>query len=593
MKRDLEDLKILPGIYTLDTDRGSKGRWKDGNHVRFWKGLPEKLGGWTKVGVTTFTGICRALTDWISLRQERIIALGTHLKLYIWIAGAYSDVTPIRESGTLGLNPFTTVNGSALVSVADVAHGLEEGDYVHYSGAAAVAGITINGEYTVTTVVDADNYKITHSAPANANASGGGAAVAYQYEIHIGLEDTLASFGWGAGAWGAGTWGTPRSSTSLIEMCRIWSLDQWGEDLIASPRGGSVYVWDSSVGPGTRATLITQAPATVRSSFVFPENRTIVALGAHDGAADDAMLVRWSDTEDYTVWTAAEGNTAGDKRLDLGNELYCAVKTKRGTILFSDVYCWMMTFDGPPYTYGFDPVGFNGNICGPNAATELDGVVYWFASKDFKRYDGIIDTLPCDVLNYVLDDFNTTQRAKVYAGINREFGEVWWLYPSSGSSECDRYVLYNKEEGTWAYGELARTVFAGHLKTFALPYAAGTDGFLYDHENTVDANGAALEAFLQSADFEVGTGRMLHMLKKLVPDFERLVGSVDFTFVSKKWPQASTSRTKGPFTVLSSTEYIRPRAKGRQMSLRISSDAVGDDFRMGVPRVELVPVGRK
>jgi hypothetical protein len=590
---DLQPLQIRPGLFTLETDRGAAGRWKDGDHVRFYKGLPEKIGGWQKVGANTFTGICRALIAWISLVFQKLIGLGTHLKLQVWDGGAYYNITPLRDSGTLGADPFTTSAGLTTVTVTDVGHGLLAGDYVVFDGAATFNGVTIDGEYTVTTVIDADNYQITHTVAASGSGAGGGAVVTYEYEIHIGAADSVPGYGWGAGAWGSGTWGTARSATTFLNMARIWSLDNWGEDLIACPRGLAIYVWDRSAGVTTRATRITQAPETARAIFVSGENRQIVALGAHDGVADDPMLVRWCDAEDYTNWTPEETNTAGEKRLDQGNELYCGIKGKRETLIFSDTFVWSMTFDGPPYNFGWTPLGFNGSIRGPNAAAEYNGRIYWMGAKEFYRYDGSIRVLPCDVLNHVMDDINTEQSAKVFAGVNRKHGEVWWLYPSEGSTEIDRYVTLNVEEDSWSFGTIVRTAYNGELRVFGYPFATGTDGYLYDHELGTDADGAALESFLESGDVEIGSGDKMMLLKMVVPDFKRLTGSVDLTVKSRRYPQDAEQLSEATGTISSSTKFLNPRIKGRQVALRIDSDAVGDDWRMGQNRVKAVAYGRK
>lgn len=594
----LDDLNVLPGLYTLDTDRGSKARYKDGDHVRFYKGLPEKIGGWVQASASTFTGTCRGLVDWKSLRAQLLVGVGTHLKLMVWDTGAFYNMTPLSSSGTLGADPFTTTLDSTQVSVAHTAHGRAAGDYVDFDGAAAVGGITIDGEYAVTTVTDDDNYVITHSAAATSSTTGGGAAVDYEYELAVGLLSSTAGFGWGAGTWGESTYGTPRPTSNFLTMCRIWHLALWGEDLIAHPRGGAIYVWDSSAGTATRATRITQSPLTARAIFITDQNRTIVALGAHDGAADDPMLVRWCDEEDYTVWTAAEGNTAGDKRLDQGNELYCAVKTKRETLIFSDSWLWSMVYIGPPYTYGFDQLGPNGGLMGPNAAFEAQGRVWWMGQKEFHVYDGAVRVLPCEVLNHVMDDINRDQRAKVFGFYNRLFGEAWWLYCSEDSTEIDRYVAVNIDERTWHFGTLdedgyVRTAMIGDSDIFSLPYGAGTDGYLYDHETTVNADGGALASYLESADIELGQGERTMLLKKLVPDFKRLSGSVSLTCKAKRYPQSSQQLSESTGTITSSTEYLNPRIKGRQVAIRISSSAIGDDWRMGKNRVLAVPHGKK
>jgi len=595
----LKDFLIKPGFFTLDTDRDSKGRWKNGDHVRFWKGLPQKLGGWQKRATSTFLGICRALTDWETLALVPYIALGTHLKLYVFNSIFY-DITPTRTSGTYGNNPLTTTSGSAVVTIHHVAHGELAGDYVTIGGATAVATITVSGQYTVTSVVDADNFTITHSAPANANAVGGGAVVTYVYDIHVGNVDSVPGLGYGAGSYGVGTYGTPRSITDFLTFARIWSLDQWGEDLIGCPRDGGIYLWDASVGTGTRAAAIVGAPTTAKAVFVSAENRQLVVLGA----SGDPMLIQWSNAEDYSVFTPGETVTAGEKRVDIGNQLYCAVKGKHETLIFSDTYVWSMQFIGPPYNFGFEGLGFTNSIMGPNAAVELNGVAYWMSQNEFYYYDGEIKVLPCDVLNHIVDDINVDQRVKVYAGVNREFGEVWWLYPSSLSTECDRYVAFNPTDGTWVYGTLARTALNGELKTFTDVVATGINGILYDHEAGVDDDGSAMTAYLESADAELqavnpiqgpatGEGENMMFVRGLIPDFKTLTGSVDITLKAKRYPQSTEQISSTPTTVTASTLTANARIRGRQIDVYIESDEIGDHWRMGRLRLDTRPHGKK
>lgn len=590
----MPDLKIAPGIYTIDTDRGARGRWKTGDKVRFRHGLPEKIGGWLKSGILTFVGKCRKLIDWKSLAEEKLIGLGTHLKLYVWKGGTYYDITPIRDSGTLGADPFTTTNLSAVVNVLDTGHGVTALDYVRYSGATAVGGITIDGEYNVTEVVDVDNYTITHSSAATSSATGGGAAVTYEYEINVGSADSVAGLGWGAGAWSASTWGAPRTLSNFLTAARIWSLDTWGEDMIAGPRGGGIYVWDASAGTGTRATVISGAPTTAKQVMVSPENRHLIAFGAHNGSYLDPLLIRWSTSEDYTDFVPSSTNSAGQKRLDTGNEIVATLKGRKEVLVFTNSHLWAMTFIGPPNTFGFDSMGLNGGIRGPNAAIDVNGVSYWMGEKNFYLYDGGIHVLPCEVHPTVFKNSNFVQRTKTYAGYNRDFGEIWWLYCSAAETEVDRYVCYNVEEKLWSFGTLARTAYVGDSDIFLVPYATGADGYIYDHETGTDSDTSAITATIESGDVEIGEGEMLMIVTQIIPDFKTLTGSVDLRLKAKKYPHSTSyDSDSGNLAVSSTTEFVNPRVRGRQVSLSITSDAVGDAWRMGTNRLGLKPYGKK
>lgn len=591
--RPLEELEILPGLSTVQTDRGSKGRWKDGDKVRFHKGMPQKLGGWVKAEEDGFLGVCRALLDWQSLASEKLMALGTNQRLYVYTGGAFSNITPYSSTGTFANNPITTVNGSAVVTIAHIAHGRNQGDYVDISGASAVGGITISGEYSVTAVVNSDSYTITHSAPATSAATGGGAAVSYSYELGIGQESSTYGTGWGSGSWSELTWGTPRTVSSFLSSARIWSLDTWGEDLVGCPRGGGIYLWDTSVGVSSRAAVIAGAPETAKAVFVSPENQHLVALGAHSGVSSDPLLIRWSSSENYGDWTPSSINSAGAKRLNTGNEIMCGVKANKEILIFTDSHLWTMVFVGPPNVFAFGVAGQNGGIRGQNAAREYNGVVYWMSEKDFYYYDGAPKELPCDVWPTVFDNINFVQRGKTFAGVNRQYGEIWWFYCSAGSSEVDRYVTYNVDERAWSFGTMARTAYVGDSSIESVPYGTSPDGYLYDHETGVDADGAAMEATLESYDIEIGNGEMLAHVGMMVPDFKVLTGSISLSLSAKKYPHSQSPSSSTTVTITQDTEYINPRIKGRQVSMSFRSSALGDDWRFGTMRAGVRGHGKK
>ena len=594
MRPVLKDLNILPGMYTLTTDREAKARWVDGNKVRFIHGMPEKLGGWAKAGSNTFNGKCRALNDWQTLGRVKWIGVGTHTKLYaLSVAGTYSDITPVASSGTFANNPIDTTNLSTSVNISHTAHGRAVGDAVIIDGAAAVGGITVDGEYTVTTVVGADDYTITHSAAATSTANGGGAAVTYEYLLAVGSSSSVFGYGYGADTYGSSTYGDARTVASLLSFLRVWSLAVWGDDLIANPRGGAIYLWDESTGIGTRAAAISGSPATANGVFVSEEDKRLVVLGAYNGSANDPMLLRWSDDEDYTVYTASASVAAGSKRFTIGNELLCRVKVSGGNLIHSDAYCWKMTSIGQPLFYSFDPVGDNGGLMGPNAAVDVDGRAYWMGEHNFYFYDGAISVLPCDVWPTVFENINRVQRFQVFAGFNKVQREVWWLYPSESGEECDRYVLYNIDEKTWSFGTLARTAYLGNSKLFSGPFAAGTDGYLYDHEYGTDDDGSAMSSSLQSGGIEIGEGDDIMHIGKAVPDFKTLTGFADITIKGKAYAQSTEVATSGPHAVSSTTEYFSPRLRSRQVSVLIESDAAGDHWRFARLRLELRPHGKR
>ena len=592
----LIDLPFKPGVFTDETPRdiGKQGFWKEMNHVRFFDDMPTKIGGWTRgVADNQFLGQARGSCDWRTYRSEVFIAFGTELKLYIWSGGTYSDVTPLRSSGTL-TDPFTTSVGFTSVVVDDVAHGLSIGDYVTFSGATAVGGITINGEYTVTTVTTANQYTITHSIAAGSTAGPGGGTVGFGYQIPVGSASSAAGLGWGAGTFGFGTFGTPRSVSDFLAKARTWTIEQWGEDVIANYRLGSIYVWDSSVGTGTRAAIISQAPITAIAILVSPEDRHLIALGAHDGSVDNPMLIRWCDQENYTDWTPAVTNTAGSKQLDMGNEILCGAKVRGEHLVFTDSSLYSMVFVGPPDTFAFRTLGDNGGLAGPLAVHVFEGVAYWMGDRDFLYYDGVTNVLDCSITSEVFDDFNRVQRQKVYCGVNREFREVWWIFPSADSEECDKYAIFNLKNQTWAYGTLARTMLVGDSEVIITAYGFGTDGYIYTHESGTDDYDQPLDAYIASGDIELeGTGNQLGHLGKLTPDLKDFSGTIDVTVKTKKYPQDTEEQNSGPHTITPTTRFVNPRVRGRQISVRWESSRLGDRWSLGMMRVDLVPHGTR
>lgn len=598
---------IQPGIFTEASGRTDVNRWKDGNNVRFFEGYPEKLAGASKALTPTFIGICRAMLAWTTLTFSRYIALGTNIKLYLTDLTAYYDITPIRDDGTL-TDPFTTTNGSATVSVADVDHGNQTGDRVIFSGATAVGGLTLNGEFTVTAVPSDDVFLIDAGSAATSGATGGG-SVDYEYLIHSGNADSIIGFGWGVGGWGVGTWGTPRSSTRLT-LARIWSLANWGEDLLASPLDGPMYVWLASGGTNARAELISQAPAQNRCILVSPQIRIAVSLGSHDGSAPDPMLIRWSDSEDYTEWTPDETNLAGDKRLDKGTEIIGARLTRNSIGIFTDQTVYSMTLSGDNLVFSFDDAGDSVGLASPNAATDVDGTMFAFGRGQFFTYDGQLSILPCDVYGRVFGNLNVMQAVKIYGARNKIKNEVVWFYPSANSSECDKCVGFNYIEKVWWLGTLARTAWLDETpfgqqaagQAAAPPYAVAPNGQLYVQETGYDDGDDALPYSLSSFDMEIGSmssenaagpGQYVFQISSLVPDFKRLVGRHLVKMTGYKYPNDEHPLTKGPRPFAPGTPKVDMHLRARQIALTFYSNAMGSDFRLGQWRADAVRVGER
>lgn len=549
-----------------------------------------------------YLGFARALHDWVDLDGERWLAIGTDLKLYLVNNGILYDITPIRQTGSL-TGPFDTLVGDQTVTVNDVAHGGQVGNFVRFTGASVVGGLDLNDEFQIATVIDADTYTIEADFPATATVVGGGGTVTFEYDIDIGQAGNVTVTGWGTGPFGAGLYGFGSTITGIAVALRIWSLDNFGEDLLAAPSGGSLYHWDLTSGTAARAVLVSTAPFTIQWMLVSPEARHVVAFGAGTGSAaspgdPDKLLIRWASSEDFTLWIPTSVNSAGDLRLDKGSEILTAIESRGDIITLTDESLHAMQFIGGILVFGLRHLGQSVSIIGPNGGVDVNGIVFFMGEDDFLAYDGVLRVLPCDVRNQVFDDLNSAQGNKAYASVNKLFTEVWWLYPDSSSETNTRYVKLNYRDAVWDFGTLERTAFHDSSAFLSGPYATQA-GKLFLHESGVDdADGEgilhAMISFIETWDAEIeGGGEHIMHISTMIPDFKTLVGSVDLLLRGREYPQDVASNTKGPFTILPTTDRQDLRMKARQISYRITSDALGDNWRMGTWRAKVRPHGRR
>ncbi len=582
----IQEVSFRAGVVKDETELAARAYWTDSDRIRFVRGLPQKLGGWLKRTMDAlFLGICRGILAWQDNSGNARLALGTHLKLYTLNGTVLTDITPVKESGTLA-NPFSTTNASVTVNVADLAHVLFVDDFVNYSGAAAVGGITIDGDYVVQSIVDVDNYTIDHSTPATSTAGpGGGASVAFIYDISIGREDAVAGGGYGVGAYNVGTYGTARSGTSLLLPPRTWALDQWSERLVACPRDGKIYEWDLNT--SNRAALLTNAPVT-NVGIVVTDDRHLVALGA----AGDKMLVQWCDQDDNNNWAASDQTTAGSRLLTGGSEILFGIRTRGTTLIFTDASVWTMTFIGGLDVFGFGAVaGGSSGIISPQAACEAEGIVYWMGLNDFYLYDGVVRRIATskDIRRFVFDNLNTTQKAKVICGVNSLFTEIWWFYPTT-TNEITRYVKYNYDDRSWDVGALVRTAMID-LSVFDLPIMAGTDGNLYNHETGVDDDLVAMNDFISSGPVQIGDGNRIYDVLTLIPDVKKLTGNLKVTLLMRAYPQDNEEQVDVG-VITATTTRLDTDATGRQARLKFETDTLGSDWRMGTIRLDVVAGGQ-
>lgn len=620
----LKKLQLRSGVNRENTRYTTEGGYYDCDKIRFRQGTPEKIGGWLRISGNTYQGLCRSLWNWVTLAGLNLVGVGTNLKFYIELGGGYYDITPIRDTVTLN-NPFTATNGSAVITVADTAHGCATGDFVTFSGAVSLGGnvtaAVLNQEYQVT-VVNSNSYTITVAATANATdaagSPGGGAAVSAAYQINSGTAIAVAAYGWGAGAWGSGSWGTTSSSSAI----RLWSQSNFGEDLVFNPRGGGLYYWDASSGVTTRAVNVTSlsgasdAPTICDFTIVSDSSRFVFAMGTNDvdTAAYDSMLIRWSDQEDVSNWTPSATTQAGGLRVSHGSKILTAVQTRQEIIVFTDTALYSLQYLGAPEVWGTQLLGDNISIMSPNAAIIASGVVYWMGVDKFYKYDGRVQTLRCDLRQYIYQDINTQQYDQIFCGTNEGFNEVWWFYCSSNSTAIDKYVVYNYLEDIWYYGTMGRTAWLDSgLRPN--PFAATYSNNLVSHEMGNDNNETgtpeAINAYIQTAEFDIDDGHNFAFIYRILPD-------ITFRGSSAANPQvtmylqplknsgsgynnpesvggvnnATVTRT-ATLPVEQFTGQIYTRVRGRQLAMKVESTDLGVAWQLGSPRLDLRPDGRR
>lgn len=616
----LKKLTFKPGVNRENTRYTTEGGWYECDKIRFRQGLPEKIGGWQRLSGNTFAGLCRSIWEWTTLGGSKSRGIGTEKKLYVERGGEYHDITPLRATENL-TDPFDTTSGSSTVTVTDAAGGYFVGDYVTFSGASAVGGLTIDGEYVIQSVGSGD-YTIDAGSNASSTATGGSSVTA-KYQINVGPATQTASVGWGSGGWGSGTWGS--SSTGTDKM-RLWSQANFGEDLIASIRDGAVYYWDSSAGTGTRAVELStlggasNTPTVQTMILVSDVSRFVFAFGANvqGESSADPLLVRWSDQEDAANWTPAATNQAGSLRLSRGSKIVSAKQARQEILVWTDSALYSLQFLGAPDVWGAQIVGENLSIVSQRAVAYSNGVAYWMGFGTFYRYDGTVSALRCDLRKYVFNDINSVQVDQIFAGTCEEFNEVWWFYCSDGSTTVDKYVVYNYVQDIWYYGSLARTAWLDS-PTDGVPIAATYDNILVAHETGVDNNetstSQAIEAYILSSEFDLSDrdtdGDSYMFVWRALPDvtFDGSTASSPSVTLSllplggsgsgyndPKSEGGSSSRAvtrTATAPVEAYTDQVNIRVRGRQIALKLESSDIGVQWQMGFPRLDMRPDGRK
>jgi hypothetical protein len=634
----LTKLQFRPGINKEATSYSNEGGWNDCDKVRFKQGFPEKIGGWTKFGSNSFLGTCRALHPWQTLALEKFVGLGTSDKYYIEEGEAYYDITPLRSTTAAGDVTFSASNGSSTITVTDAGHGAIAGDFVTFSGAATLGGTitanVLNQEYEVNSVTDTNTYTIlarevstlgsvtvdgsytpTQVTANSSDTGNGGSSVVGAYQISKGLDTGVSGNGWGAGTWGRSTWGSA-ATIGTTSILRLWSHDNFGEDLLINVRNSAIYYWDKTNGLTTRAVELstlagsTSAPLIATQVLVSDRDRHIIAFGCDTEASpgtQDPLVIRFSSQESLTEWGSLVTNTAGELRLGSGSEIICAVETRQQILVFTDVSIYTMQFIGPPFTFGINLISENISIRSYNSAVAIEDTVFWMGLNDFYVYGGSVNKIPCTVKDHVFNDLNKEQASKVFAAANAGFSEVWWFYPSASSSEIDKYVVFNYEQKIWYVGSLNRTAWMDRGVS-EFPVAASTDGYLYNHE-TGDDDGStnpvsAISAHIESSQIDIGDGNQFSFITRIIPDLTFRSSadgsSATLTLKTRNAPGGNYLQTDSTTVTKSATvpveqftEDARVRLRGRSFALRVESTTTGIGWRLGSPRVDIRPDGRR
>jgi hypothetical protein len=645
----LQKLNFKPGFNKMVTDSGGESQWVDGDFVRFRYGLPEKIGGWSQLtnSNNTLPGVARAQHDFTSIAGEKYVAIGTSQGLFLYYAGEFYDITPL-DTAITGAD-FDATTGSATVTVNKTSHGLLDGRYVTFSSVTVPTGsgyATSDFEDNTFEVLNktANTFEIIMPSTSAGTTSGTGSAQIDPYVI-VGPTFQTAGFGWGTDTWGSDTWGTESATSDVILDPGLWSLDNFGQILIATIHNGKTFTWNAgAVTPRTiRATIMSGAPTKTILTQVSDRDRHVFHFGTEttigDPTTQDPMFIRFSDQEDYNTYQPTATNTAGTFRLDKGNEIVGAVSGKDYTLVLTDTSAYVIQYVGPPFTFSVRQVGTNCGLIGQNALSYSNGIVFWMSGEGgFFMYDGTVKALPCLVEDFVFTttgdnlglNYNSSQL--VYCEHNTLYNEINWFYPASGSEQINRCVTFNYAENVWTTSSLARTSYLDQ-SVFNLPYATeynktavpnfpiqgitatyGASTY-YAHETGTDqvnsSGTTSINAYIQSGDFDIsatrditgqstgmadfrGDGEFIMSMKRFVPDFKVLTGNSKITLLLNDYPSGTaTSSPLGPFTITSSTDKVDTRARGRLLSIKIENDGTGETWRYGTLRVDARPDGRR
>jgi len=695
----LQKLQFKPGINREGTNYSNEGGWYDCDKIRFRSGNPEKIGGWTQQNPAQYLGVARALWAWVDLAGNNFIGVGTNLKYYIQSGSYYDvtpivttntlvnkcatafstlnggitatattltltstasfpstggiiridseDISYVGVSGATltglirGLNSTTAAVhntaanvGGYTVTITDVSYNPFAGDYLTITGGTPFGGITLSGEYIVTGVPSASTYTITAATFATSQVSATGGTIVVAYQLPVGTNIAVFGTGWGTGTWGRGSWGSGFSSV-LSSQLRLWSNDNYGQNLLIAPRTGAIYYWLASSGLGTRAQpLDTLATAAGRDGTFVPNNvyqvlsapiqQFVICMGSNPyqvatpNTTFNPLLVRWSDQADEYQWVPAVTNQSGEFALSNGSEIIGARTTRQEILIWTDTALYSMQYLGAPYVWGFQILMDNLSIMSPNAMITVNNVTYWMGRDKFYMYTGRVETLPCTIRQYIFQDVNIDQNYQIFAASNEGYNEVWWFYVSNdtvGGTVVDKYVIYNYLDQVWYFGSMARTAWLDtSLQLY--PLAADYNSRLLYHESGVNDNSTTatlpITAYIQSSDFDIGDGHNFGFVWRILPDLNfngsnvsspsvtmtvlpRVNSGTAYGAADSPKVQSSNvySNTQNFYNIQEFTGQVYTRIRGRQMAFKIESNTVGVAWQLGAPRIDIRPDGRR
>ena len=617
----LTKIQLNPGIQKQTSSLGVSNGYVDCDNVRFRYGLPEKIGGWEKTTDSKLIGVARDAHHWVALDGTRLAALGTDKKLYIYANSILYDITPVRQTNSSVSNIFTTTNGSANVTVNITGHGANAGDIVTFSGTTGLSGTSFTAEqfdrsFEVKSVTSTNAFVIQQDATESTGTATTGTATAV-FDIAIAPAFSTFGYGWGTSTWNTETWGTARSTSSVTLDGRDWSLDNFGELLIATALNGSTFQWSpTSDGLTGKASLVTNAPTTSKFSLVSTPDRHLILFGTEKtvgtGSSQDPLLLRFSSQEDINTYQPAAENTAGSLRIQDGSSIVGADKARGQILVWTDTSLHGLQFIGPPFTFGLNQLGRNCGLLGQHAAVVVRDVAYWMGQNAFFVFDGTVKKLPCTVDDFVFENLDLTQSDQIFAGVNTEFAEIIWFYVTNPDNDpapqVNRCVIYNYLEQSWSIGTLNRTswvdrgVFQFPLATEYLPNTTANTtptviglsngaSKYYQQEFGTDNDGVAMQSFIQTGDFTMSqNGEDPMRISKFVPDFRDQSGDLTVTFSFKNYPYGNVL-SQTALTVATTDTKKDMRGRGRQANFRIESNTAGGNFKVGTYHIDVEPDG--